>query len=98
MSTVTQNIGRLIELIAGVVSQYGNEMVTSSFVEGNTDAPGTMDFLAYAYFATDLEEGGPGLIYWINDKLIYWIEYIKTNADWSNFSAFLTALADAGLI
>ena len=92
MANITDTVGQLVEGIADAVSDWGTYLI------GQAQDPEAMNVAAFGYFATGEEEGGPGLLYWINDKLMYWIEWIKANPDWANFQAFLEALAEAGLI
>ena len=92
MANITDTVGQLVEGIAGAVEGWGTYLI------GQAGDATAMNVAAYGYFALPGDPGGPGLLYWINDKLMYWIEYIKTNPDWANFQAFLEALAEVGLI
>ena len=90
LGNLTGQIGDLTRLIADAIATYGNHLIIAS------DDVTEMNELAIGLYSTD--PNNIGLIYWWNDKIIYFLEWIKSNPDWTNFSAFLKALADNGLV
>ncbi len=72
-------LGRLIELISGAMATFGNDLITDSV------DPLTMQELTTGIFGTN-----SGLIYWINDNMIYLI----ANLPWIPLGTGLGALFD----
>ena len=83
------SIGDLTNLIANAVATYGQHLIGQATQVGTGQ---TMDILARGIYDRE------GVIYFWNEKIIWFLAQINNVADWGGFGAFLTALADAGLI
>ena len=90
MASVTANIGELVDRIATAIAGYGGYMITES-----QDVT-SMNSLATAWFSADSNDYG--VIYFWNEKFVWWLAQLNAVADWAGFEEFLTALANAGLI
>lgn len=104
MSNITAQIGDLTALISYAIATYGNHLIASSKISGDNNTPGTMNFVANAWFADGSDETGKGLIYWINDKLVYLLRELNNAteglapASWEGLEDLLIALTNAGIL
>ena len=90
MSNVVGNIGDLTNLIATAVATWGSHLITAS------QNPGQMNDLANAWYSSTT--GNYGVIYFWNEKILWFIGELNKVTDYTGFQAFLQALADAGIL
>lgn len=93
MASVTANIGELVERIAEAVQGYGQYMIDEA-----TDVM-SMNALAQGIYSST--ENDYGVIYFWNEKFVWWLVQLNDQVlfpTWDGFKNFLLALADAGLI
>lgn len=93
MIVVTGMVGDLTELIANAFVTFGQHVQASSSPLSPTYS---MDLLATGLFSSTVDDYG--LIYFVNEKIMWLLAEINAVPVWDGFKAFLMALADAGLI